>query len=220
MPPTLIYCQGDNARAAEVARSCGWERGIRSDTYVQDACRPLYLLDIDWKRPDWARHLRVARAERPALAAAQDVERADQLVGALAQAEELAEWCGAVMVIPKAFEVADRIPGHVGGKPVILGYSVPTRYGGTSVPLWEFGRRPVHLLGGSPRAQRALCSYLNVQSADGNMTWKLAQRGLVYNRRGVASGNSLVTLDGCQWDGDMPYEALRRSLLNLREFWR
>lgn len=36
-----------------------------------------------------------------------------------------------------------------------------------TMPAWEFGRRPVHLLGGSPHAQMEMRHYMNVVSADG-----------------------------------------------------
>ena len=49
---------------------------------------------------------------------------------------------------PYAFGGIARVPEQIGGKAVRLGYSVPTKFGGTEVPLWEFGQRPVHLLGG------------------------------------------------------------------------
>lgn len=178
----------------------------------------MMLLDIDYKAPDWVRHLAVAQREHPWLAAVPDVMSEAQLPEALGQAEEMAPHCERVLMIPKA-PVVDGIPERVGGVPVVLGYSVPTSYGGCDLMLWEFGRRPVHLLGGSPRAQRELTRYLYVVSADGNMVWNEARKGRVYDRRGVSSGNTLRALDGERWSGDGPYEALRRSLINLREFW-
>jgi len=48
-----------------------------------------------------------------------------------------------------------------------LGYSVPTRYGGTTLPPEVF-RRPVHLLGGRPDVQRRLADRMHVISIDCN----------------------------------------------------
>jgi hypothetical protein len=49
----------------------------------------------------------------------------------------------------------------------LLGFSVPTKYGGTAIPMTAF-RRPVHLLGGRPDVQRRLGSVLPVVSLDCN----------------------------------------------------
>lgn len=48
-----------------------------------------------------------------------------------------------------------------------LGYSVPTRYGGTPISPEHF-IGDVHLLGGRPDVQRRLADVMDVQSLDGN----------------------------------------------------
>lgn len=195
-----------------IARAAGWEGGVRSGTQIYPAARPLALLDIDWKRPHWERHLKVAAAERPALAAVPDLECESQLPRLLEQAEELAPFCESLLIIPKT--EAD-LPGRIGGRPVILGYSVPTTYGGCPLMVTEFRDRPVHLLGGSPNKQRRLCGYLNVVSMDGNMAWRLAQRCTYYDRYGGSQNK--VPFEERGEHG--PLEALRRSLANLNQFW-
>jgi hypothetical protein len=55
-----------------------------------------------------------------------------------------------------------RIPTHF-----VLGYSVPSSYGATSLDPKLF-RRPVHLLGGRPDAQRRLARRMPVVSLDCN----------------------------------------------------
>jgi hypothetical protein len=52
-------------------------------------------------------------------------------------------------------------------KEFILGYSVPTKYGMTSICPNRF-KRPVHLLGGRPDIQRKLAEIMNVFSFDCN----------------------------------------------------
>jgi hypothetical protein len=219
MVPRLIFCLGGNEQAMQIARDAGWEPGSRSSYTLYPCCRPLTLLDIDWKKPDWKRHLAVARQERPWLVAVPDVERLEQVPAVLAHAEEIAPHCDRILVIPKAEGVIESLPREIGGKLVVLGYSVPTKYGGTSLWLGDFTGWPVHLLGGSPRKQRQLCDYLHVVSTDGNMAWKIAGRCASYNEKG-ASGASNTRTHGKRLEGHGPYEALKRSLTNLVTFWR
>jgi hypothetical protein len=201
-----------------MAVSHGWWYGARSDDTIYPLA-PLALLDVDWKRPDWERHLEQAATYLPGLAVVPDVMGLGEIDRALAQAEALSRYCENAVIVPKDYGIIARLPAEVCGKALVLGYSIPTTYGGSPVPLWEFGRRPVHLLGGNPRRQLELFGYLNVKSLDGNLAWRLARRGVVMTARGIA-GPTLKACDGRRWPArDMPLEALRRSLVNLRSFW-
>ena len=111
-----------------------------------------------------------------------------------------------------------------GGKQIRLGYSVPAKFGGTDVPLWEFADWPVHLLGGSPQAQMQMCNYLNVVSADGNYAQKMA---LQYGQFWVP-GNARYAANrywpklseaGESVDTDVPYVAFERSCKNIIDAW-
>ncbi len=204
------------------ARAVGWFGGVRTGAIVYDEARPLALLDVHWERYDWARHVALCRQERPALAVVPDTMTLADLPRTLAQAEELAPHVAeAVLVVPKCSGLIAQLPRCVGGRPVRLAYSVPTRYGGVgAVPIWEFGGWPAHLLGGSPRQQIACAHYLAVRSADGNMCHRIAQRGVVFCLDG--SRRTVQDLDGTRWhdDAGLPYEALRRSLVNIPLLWR
>src|SRR5262249_7225798 len=173
-----------------------------------------------WETPDWPRHLARAAEVRPLLAAVPDVLSEHDTDRALRQAEALAAHAAAVLVIPKAPSVIGRLPRTVGnGTPLVLGYSVPTSYGGTELPLWDFRGWPVHLLGGNSRRQADLCGYLDVVSADGNLPGRLARRGTIVGVNGAA-GPTVRQADGRRFDGPGAHlEALRRSLANLRVFW-
>jgi hypothetical protein len=96
------------------------------------------------------------------------------------------------------------------------------------VPVWEFGNRPVHLLGGSPHEQWRLTNYLNVVSVDGNMCQMMATRHSAFydplkqTKRG--HWPSLRDFDGDKWgDGsknaNAPYEAFERSCRNIMAMW-
>lgn len=217
----LIWCQGGNREASALAVSHGWWYGFRSDdSNWAAALGPVEFIDCHWEedRLDWGAHLRCLARCPARMATVPDVMDAADVPLCLSRAEEVAQFC-TPLIVPKAPGVAEMIPAVIGGREVILGYSVPTSYGGTEVPLWEFRGRKVHLLGGSAVKQYGLMGYANVVSADGNVAWRLARKGIVVNERG-SGGKTVKQQDGSRWAGeDAHLEALRRSLVNLRSFW-
>ena len=192
---------------------------------------PPEFVDQDWKRPDRAAYVAAVAQHRPRMATVLDWEHDKQLPEVLAWSEDVAPFVERVIVIPKVIGGVPRLPRRIGGREVVLGYSVPTRYAGTSVPPWEFTGWPVHLLGGSPHRQMAMGHYLNVVSADGNYIAKMAQK---WNQFWVMAPAlyakdrrwpRLREADGRAWgDGsstaDAPYEAFRRSCVNVMAAWR
>lgn len=224
--PTLIYCAAGNARFSQIAENAGYLHGARlpGTTYF-----PLHFADQDWKKPDREKYMSALSVHRPTMATVLDWEREEQLPEVLSWAEEAAEFVGSVVVVPKVVNGIDRLPQTIGGKPIILGYSVPTRFGATPCVWWEFAGRQVHLLGGSPHRQIQEWDYLrrvaDVVSADGNMSNKMAVR---HNRfwvpRSLSVGNQWPTLresnGGEKWGEDAPYEAFRRSCENIVSAWR
>jgi hypothetical protein len=125
------------------------------------------LIDIEWRTYDFRRHLEAVRQTRPLLTVARDIERIRDLGHILDQAQELCLWAKYVVIVPKDHRFRDILQDVIPRR-FILGYSVPTRYGGTQVPVEAFGRRKVHLLGGRPDVQYALAQKLNIFSLDGN----------------------------------------------------
>ncbi len=220
----IIYCAAGNRRFAEIAVAAGMRYGAQLPGTIYPDVAPLYFADQDWKRPDRARYIAALAQHRPYMATVLDWERDEQLPEVLGCAEEIAPLVERIVIIPKVIGGVPRIPARVGECDVVLGYSVPTRYAGTSVPPWEFGRRPVHLLGGSPHSQMHAAHYLNAVSADGSMTKKMAMNGQFWTP-GTAKARDrfwpkLSEVDGRAWgDGgntaDAPYEAFRRSCVNV-----
>lgn len=205
----LIYCAAGNARFAQIAIDAGFLYGAQLPGTIY---HPIWFADQNWKKPDRTKYMAALAEHRPHMASVLDLERAEQLDEVLSWAEEAAQWVDVVMVIPKAFGIIPFLPRRIGGADVRLGYSIPTKHGGTQVPAWEFDGWPVHLLGGSPHVQMRLRHYLKVASADGNMI----------NR--VAMSYGKFWLDG-DWINigtvtDMPYEAFRRSCDNIIAAWR
>ena len=227
-PPTLIYCAGGNRRFAEIAVAAGFRYGARLPDTVYTDVAPLWFADQDWKKPNRTAYMSRLAEHHPVQATVLDLESEGQLAEVLEWAEEASQYVECVVIIPKAFGIIERIPERIGSADVVLGYSVPTRYAGTQVPVWEFGDRPVHLLGGSPQAQMRLVHYLNVASADGNMHQMFATRFCMFWVPGTAwyasnrwwptirEANGGEKADG----GDHVYEAFRRSCENIMAAWR
>jgi hypothetical protein len=155
-----------------------------------------------------------------------DWERDDQFGEVMGWAEEAAAHVReAVVIVPKVVGGVPRVPVSVGGRRVILGYSVPTSYGGSPVPLWEHAGRPVHLLGGSPQEQLRLWYAFGgvgcaVVSADGNMAGQQARKGRYWSRAPGRKGHwkQLADCGDTRTDG-VPLECFRRSLEAIRDAW-
>lgn len=150
-----------------IARRYGWLPGARY-TNLRDvrSYRQLGFLDIEWRSYDFERHIRAAKIARPIMTVARDVEHKRYLPRILDQAHELAEYCEYVVIVPKDRRMADDLEVVIPPK-FLLGYSVPSRYGGTQLPPCAF-RRPTHLLGGRPDLQRRLAELIPVVSFDCN----------------------------------------------------
>jgi hypothetical protein len=208
MMPILVFCAGNSARWAEIAIGAGMAYGCRSD---YRPTHPVTFADLNWRTPDLDAHLAFVRQHRPHLAVAPDVLSLDALPRTLAYAERLAEYAQRVIVVPKCPGVVAQLPEWI-----VIGYSVPTRYGAADpLLLYELGDRPVHLLGGSPMAQQSLAHYVNVYSADGNATQRAAEFGTWFDGRSWKGGK-----DGMAPGPDLPYRAFARSCQEVVAAWR
>lgn len=215
--PTLIYCADGNPAFAAVAVELGWRYGARLPSTVY---QPVFFADQDWRKPDLARYLVAIREHRPHIATILDWERDDQFPEVLRWGEEIAPYVEKLILIPKVPGRVSEVPDQIGGKPIVLGYSVPTSFGGTTCGVWEFEGRPVHLLGGSPQAQRKLARYLNVVSADGNMTGQQARKGRFWSRESNAKGHwQQLASSGDERTEGVPLECFRRSLAAVKAYW-
>ncbi len=226
--PTLIYCGAGNKRFAQIAVNSGWKYGAQLPGTIYPEVASLYFADQDWKSPDRGKYMNALKEYRPTQATVLDLEYESQFSEVMSWAEEASQFVDRVIIIPKVFGIIPKIPQSINGKRTILGYSVPTKYAGTEVPIWEFGNRPVHLLGGSPHNQMKLRAYLNVFSADNNYINKMAARFCQFWMPGnamYAQNRWFPTLkeanDGIDWHGDIdaPYEAFRRSCVNIIKAW-
>lgn len=208
----LIFCLGANRKYPEFARRIGYDLGARlpGSVYVDR----LRFADQDWKRPNRAAYMAALARHRPETASVLDWERPEQRAEVLDWAEEAAQHVAeAVIIIPKVRGGIATLPRVIGGRRVILGYSVPTTHGATRIGLREFDGWPLHILGGSPRQQMQVAQMHRgeVVQADGNMVHKAAGRG-TYWRAG-------------QWHKSERHAtptswALMVSLVNVAWEWR
>ena len=123
------------------------------------------FIDIDWEHYSFKRHLEAVKVTRPLMTVARDVTRARDLTRTLDEAAELSCHANHVIVVPKDPSLADKLTTIA--RHFVLGYSVPSRYGGTRIAPSAFRGR-VHLLGGRPDKQRRLANEMEVISVDCN----------------------------------------------------
>lgn len=219
----LIHCADGNPRFAAIAIEQGFTYGAQLPNTVY--ARPEFV-DQNWKKPNRAAYMAALREYQPRLASVLDWETDDQLDEVLSWADEAARYVSeAVIIIPKVMGGIPRLPRTIRGKQVRLGYSVPTSYGGTCLPVWEFAGWPVHLLGGSPNNQLKLRYYTNVQSADGNYSQLMATKyGKFYacNRQARGKDPQWPKLNETRDTSalaDVPYITFRLSCANIQAAW-
>lgn len=165
MKPILMTCH--SKRVGKLARSYGWLVGARY-TNLRDIREfsEIGLIDIDWKNYDFDRHLNAVKKTSPLLTIARDIEDAEECDVIFAQAKLLARYAKHVCIVPKDLSLKGILDSTV-PKEFFYGYSTPTKYGGTEIPLEEFNR-PTHILGGRPDVQKSLAKKLPVFSLDVN----------------------------------------------------
>lgn len=156
-------------RVISLALAEGWLPGARY-TNLRDVRHVPFahvgFLDIDWKNYCFDSHLAAAARVRPFVTVARDIECMSQIDRVLREASKLQKHATRVIVVPKDRRLEGRLHNVIPNE-FLLGYSVPTRYGGTSI-IPEAFEWSVHLLGGRPDAQRILAERMPVVSIDCN----------------------------------------------------
>jgi len=124
----------------------------------------------------------------------------------LHEASILAAFAEKVIVVPKDRSLARM--RRLGVPDMFrLGYSVPTRYGSTTIEP-EYFKGDVHLLGGRPDVQRRLANVMSVRSLDGNRFTYDARYGDYFD------GQTFRPHPKGGYE-----ECLRDSLSNIRQLW-
>lgn len=197
-------------RVLDIAVAHGWRPGARY-TNTRDIRGATFagvgFLDIHWKRYDFARHLAAARALRPFMTVARDIENILHLDSILREAAELRKFAEHVILVPKDPRLHRRFDELI-PRDFILGFSVPTRYGATALPPENYDR-PVHLLGGRPDVQRRFATLMPVFSVDCNRFTLDARFGDYFDGDAFRP-HPIGGYDRC----------LNDSILNINECWR
>ena len=192
LPIDVIFCWGGGDTSCCLAVRAGWMYGVRSGDIktAEHVCpvvarsprHKVQFVDNDFHDYDHAHHAEIVRQFRPKYATVRDIMTPEQCKAAgiayypfeqiMEWAAEIAEHATNVIVIPK-YDCLDQIPDKY-----MLGYSVPTSYGGTPLPVESFRGRRVHLLGGSWKAQLAHMAVLgdDVVSLDNNHVERIASQ--------------------------------------------
>ena len=156
-------------RVISLALARGWSPGARY-TNLRDVRHVPFahvgFLDIDWKNYCFESHLAATAKARPFVTVARDIECMSQVDRVLGEANELQKHATRVIIVPKDRRLEGRMHNLIPNE-FLLGYSVPTRYGGTSISPEAF-EWSVHLLGGRPDTQRRLADLMPVVSIDCN----------------------------------------------------
>lgn len=208
---------------AKIAIDAGFCYGAQLPNVVH---HPIYFADQNWKSPNRTAYMQALKHHKPHMATVLDLEHQEQLNDVLSWAEEASQYVRTVLIIPKFTGAIAQLPRTLNNAQIRLAYSVPTQFGGTDVPAWEFTGWPVHLLGGSPHRQMELANYLDVQSVDGNVHQKLALRYCLYwkpkKRTSPKWWRSLQdSNNGNKWPKDNAHhEAFRRSCNNIYKTWQ
>lgn len=166
---------------AQIARRIGWGIGVLSEHYrsvlkhrerFERMPKDIAFMDNPYRDYDHVAHVNAVMAVQPTSCTTRDLFTKQQCVDegleyfsleqTIEQASDLAPYVDDLILIPK-YDCLDDIPETISGKRVVLGYSVPTSYGGTPMPISAFKGRPIHLLGGPWGKQR---SYLNLMGDD------------------------------------------------------
>ena len=218
MKPTLIFCAAKNKRYVEISINAGFLYGAQLPNKVY---YPPYFVDQDWKNPNLESYVEALKEYQPYMASVMDWERPEQLPEILKWAEAIVPFVEVIMIVPKVQNSISSLKKKICGKSVRLGYSVPTIYGGTALPYSDFIGWPIHLLGGSPHKQMKLTGFLNVVSIDGNMHMKMAELCTFWSRDKGIRGHwiGLNEIGDNDWGKDAPYEAFRRSCVNIMNAW-
>jgi hypothetical protein len=162
--PDLIFTFSQSDGACCMAVDAGLLYGTRSTKSRPCERHRSEFVDNEWKGYDHEAHVAGVAALRPRYATVLDLlskaqceqmglpyKSFDEI---MKYAEDVEPHCENVILIPKYDCIAD-IP-----KKYMLGYSVPSRYGGTPLAFDRFVGRRTHLLGGSVIRQFGLwCSY-------------------------------------------------------------
>lgn len=214
----LIYCSNGNYTLQKISMNCGFKFGLKLP-YRKILDEPLYFADQDWKSPNRYKYMSYVHKYQPRVATVLDLEHRNQLSEVLSWTEEISLIVESIVIIPKCTGVIGKLPKIVNGKKIILGYSVPTKYGSTSLHPKFFDGWDVHLLGGSPEKQISYKSQMNVVSIDCNYHSMKANKFGEYWTAKIDDKRWWRKLDGQYSHSERSTKAFEISCNNIFNHW-
>jgi hypothetical protein len=216
MKPILIYSGGGNPRFYKIAIETGYKYGARLPDTIYG---PLFFADQNWKNPNRESYMSCLKKYRPIMATVLDLEKRSQFNEVMDWTEEASQYVDIIQIIPKIKGIISKLPKKINGKDIILGYSVPSKYGRTEVSLEEYYNWNIHLLGGSPQRQFEIWMKLKnkscIYSADGNYCRMKATRFCEY------FGMDFKWHPDCNENEiDVPYIVFKKSCENIIKLWQ
>jgi len=175
--------------------------------------RALEFIDMAWDEPKPDELIAACMKHEPTYAIAGDYEHTDdgELVGepidvVNERAHQLTQWVDYPIAVPHRPGEPDEVPDCA-----LVGYSTPTRYGGTEAPLWEYQDKDVHVLGGTMNGIKTVVDHLagQINSIDTNTMHRDATQ---FGEYWSHSGKQRKKTPGIKND---IVEAYENSILNM-----
>lgn len=228
--PELIFCH--RAEFCRIADQLGFRLGTRADQFDTNKTQELLddgynidFVDNNFKDPSHDRLRDIVKRTDPEFAVLPDVYDVEDWTEVIALGKEMENKYGVTpVVVPKTEFDYDVIPDEW-----IVGFSVPSGYGETDIPISAFTDHRVHLLGGSHRnqihyANKAVESGVDLFSVDGNAFTKGASYGNLVNLPSDTLGE-FGSVEGNAWDADVDGytdwgQRIAQSLARYYELWR
>lgn len=164
----------------DISERYGYLTGSRLDNLPPYESKGIDVdfIDMNWKNPRPKELIAACRRHNPKYAVAGDYDESGSSVDTVNERSQiLLDHADNVIVVPKRSGEVEKVPPNC-----IVGYSVPTEYGGTKANIDEYRGRDIHLLGGTPHKQITLTDRFgdDVVSIDGNSYLKAATIGNKY----------------------------------------
>lgn len=189
-----------------------------------------YFTDQNWKKPNKEKFFQDLKEKQPYITTVLDLEHEEQFVEVMLWAYEASKHVKeAVIIIPKCKNVIHKIPYFMNNKEVLLGYSIPSKHGGTDLSIEDFAGRKIHLLGGSADKQFEYANkhgIENVYSIDINYHTFMARFNRVFtngkhlmNIRKRKLRNTQLRYIYKGYEQDSMYMSFTLSCINIMAMW-
>lgn len=204
MPPTVIHTIDGSKPAARAIRNAGAVIGARSSSVGSMGEIPVGFIDYPFRNPvPFPRHFGAVRQFRPEIAVAPDIEDALSRDHTLRQADRLAEYARAVVIVPKDIPVSSVPDRFRLGLPFAGGWSgAALQIGDDKLREYDRSTHDIHILGGSPSDQLRLRGRFGdrIKSLDTSLPLLYAQNGRIWYPEGqIQTGKPIGIYDRLMW---------------------